>query len=80
MLRWRRSLASRVGHRTRLAARGARTEIAQLTEAIKSQLIELAWSRDDLVGLTGPVSVRVPAEVKELVLKNADDAVADGSR
>lgn len=30
------------------------------------------------MGLTGPVPARVPAEVKELVLKTVDDAVADG--
>jgi transposase InsO family protein len=30
------------------------------------------------LGLTGPVPARVPAEVKELVLKTVDDAVADG--
>jgi putative transposase len=30
------------------------------------------------VGLSGPVPVRVPAEVKELVLKTVDDAVAAG--
>ena len=30
------------------------------------------------MGLTGPVPARVPAEVKELVLRVVDDAVADG--
>ena len=30
------------------------------------------------MGLTGPVPARVPADVKELVLKTVDDAVADG--
>jgi putative transposase len=30
------------------------------------------------VGLTGPVPARVPAEIKELVLKTVDDAVAAG--
>jgi transposase InsO family protein len=30
------------------------------------------------LGLTGPLPARVPADVKELVLKTVDDAVADG--
>src|SRR5690606_20057933 len=30
------------------------------------------------LGLSGPLPARVPAEVKELVLKSVDDAVADG--
>jgi hypothetical protein len=30
------------------------------------------------LGLSGPLPARVPADVKELVLKTVDDAVADG--
>ena len=59
----------------------ARAEIAQLTEAIKSQAIELAVVSSPGkigLGLNGPVPARVPAEVKELVLKTVDDAVAAG--
>ncbi|MEI2827641.1 MAG: hypothetical protein V9F04_15540 [Dermatophilaceae bacterium] len=57
----------------------ARAEIGQLTEAIKAQAIELAVIAGKVrLGLSGPLPARVPAEVKELVLKTVDDAVAGG--
>ncbi len=56
----------------------ARAEIGQLTEAIKAQAIELAVVRGKRLGLIGPLPARVPALVKELVLKTVDEAVADG--
>jgi hypothetical protein len=36
------------------------------------------WRREIRLGLSGPVPARVPAEVKEAVLKSVDDAVAAG--
>lgn len=56
----------------------AREEIAQLTEAVKAQAIEVAIARGKIrLGLSGPVQTRVH-EVKELILKTVDDAVAAG--
>ena len=56
----------------------ARAEIAQLTEAVKAQAIELSVVRGKIrLGLSG-VLVPVPADVKEAVLKSVDDAVAAG--
>ncbi|MEW6473497.1 MAG: thiamine pyrophosphate-dependent enzyme [Actinomycetota bacterium] len=59
----------------------AQEEIAQLTQAVKAQAIELAvvdplMSSESRLGLTGPLPARLPADVKELVLKTVDEAVA----
>ena len=56
----------------------ARAEIAQLTEAVRRRPSSWRSCGENPVGLSGPVPTRVPAEVKEAVLKSVDDAVAAG--